>query len=76
MINAINEIYYQGVVTIFIYLNTRTRKHPVDSDDTSFNTIGEHALAVAPYRVGCIGRTDLTSSETRMINYLMGGNLK
>jgi hypothetical protein len=43
-------------------LNARPWDHTVRGQDATFDAIGENALAVTPYGVGCVWRAHLTSS--------------
>lgn len=50
---------------VLAYLNTRPGDHTVDGQDTSLDTIGQHALTVTPYGVGGIRGTHLTGTVSK-----------
>lgn len=56
--HVVLDIDHNSVV--LAHLNTRAGDHTVDGQDTSLDTIGQHALTVAPYGVGGIRGTYLT----------------
>lgn len=46
----------------FTNLNTWSGNHTINCENTTFDAISEHALAMTPYGVGCIWCTDLTGT--------------
>lgn len=50
-------------LVVFANLYTGSWQHTIGSQDTSFDTIGQHALAVTPHDIGSIRSTYLASPK-------------
>lgn len=66
-------VIYRGIA--FHYLYTRAGQHSVCGENSSFDTVGQNALAIAPNRVRCIRGTHLTrpiKNNKKRLRYLRG----
>lgn len=53
---------YRNTMDVYIYLYTWTGQHTIHSQHSSFDTIGQYALTMAPQSIGGVWCADLTSS--------------
>lgn len=54
------QVKYIFIIFSSKYLYARTGQHSVDGQHSSFHAVGQHALTVAPQRVGGVWRAHLT----------------